>query len=134
MGGKPTFVDRKASPLQLRPNTGGATMSVEVRAALEVDLDALIQLNRVVQSLHAALYPGDFTQEVDPSAVRTFFAARLASPKSAIVIAEADRVPVGYVWLEVQVRPETPFTPRRPRIYVHHIAVAPEARRRGIAA
>ena len=28
-------------------------MSVEVRAALEVDLDALIQLNHVVQNLHA---------------------------------------------------------------------------------
>ena len=108
-------------------------MSVEVRAALEVDLDALIQLNHVVQSLHAVLYPGDFTQMVDPCAVRSFFAARLAGPKSAIGIAEADRVPVGYVWFEVQARPETPFTPPRHRIYVHHIAVAPEARRRGIA-
>jgi hypothetical protein len=71
-------------------------MSVEVRAALEVDLDALIQLNHVVQSLHAVLYPGDFTQMVDPCAVRSFFAARLAGPKSAIGIAEADRVPIGY--------------------------------------
>ena len=108
-------------------------MSVQVRAALNVDLDALIQLNRVVQSLHVALYPGDFTQMVDPCAVRSFFAARLAGPKSAIGIAEADRVPVGYVWFEVQARPETPFTPPRHRVYVHHIAVAPEARRRGIA-
>ena len=109
-------------------------MSVKVRAASDEDLDALIQLNQVVQRLHAALYPGDFTHAVDPSAVRTFFAARLSSPTSAIGIAEADRIPVGYVWFEVQARPETPFTPPRPRIYVHHIAVAPEARRRGIAA
>ena len=108
-------------------------MSVEVRAALEVDLEALIQPNHVVQSLHAALYPGDFTQMVDPCAVRLFFAARLTGPKSAIGIAEADRAPVGYVWFEVQTRPETPFTPPRHRIYVHHIAVAPEARRCGIA-
>ena len=62
-----------------------------------------------------------------------FFAARLASPTSVIGIAQADRVPVGYVWFEVQARPETPFTPPRSRISVHHIAVAPEARRRGIA-
>jgi ribosomal protein S18 acetylase RimI-like enzyme len=108
-------------------------MSVEVRAALVADLDALIRLNHVVQSLHAALYPHDFTHMVDPSAVRSFFAARLAAPKNAIGIAEVDRVPVGYVWFEVQVRPETPFTPPRHRIYVHHIAVVPEARRRGIA-
>jgi ribosomal protein S18 acetylase RimI-like enzyme len=109
-------------------------MSVKVRAASEADLDALVQLNQVVQNLHAVLYPGDFKQVADPSAVRTFFAARLAGSKSAIGIAEADRVPVGYVWFEVQVRPETPFTLPPPRIYVHHISVAPEARRRGIAA
>jgi ribosomal protein S18 acetylase RimI-like enzyme len=133
VGGKPTFVDQNASPLQLRLNAGGASMSVEVRAALDVDLDALIQLNRVVQSLHVALYPGDFTPVVEPPAVSAFFAARLASPTSVIGIAQADRVPVGYVWFEVQARPETPFTPPRSRIYVHHIAVAPEARRRGIA-
>ena len=108
-------------------------MSVEVRAALEIDLDALIQLNHVVQSLHAALYPHDFTQMVNLSAVRSFFATRLAAPKNVIGIAEADRVPVGYVWFEVQARQETPFTPTRHRIYLHHIAVVPEARRRGIA-
>ncbi len=62
-------------------------MSVEVRAALDVDLDALIQLNRVVQSLHVALYPGDFTPVVEPPAVSAFFAARLASPTSMIGIA-----------------------------------------------
>ena len=53
-------------------------MSVEVRAASEADLDALIQLNRLVQNLHAALYPGDFKSVAEPSAVREFFAARLA--------------------------------------------------------
>jgi len=109
-------------------------MSVEVRAASETDFAALIRLNQVVQRLHAELYPGDFKREVDPSAMMTFFAARLADPKSAIGIAKADCVPVGYVWFEVQARPETSLTPPRPRIYVHHISVAPEARRRGIAA
>jgi len=57
----------------------------------------------------------------------------LAAPKSGIGIAEAYGVPIGYVWFEVQARPETPFRPPRPRIYVHHISVAPEVRRRGTA-
>ena len=109
-------------------------MTMEVRAASEADFDALVQLNRVVQRLHAALYPSDFKQEIDPCAVRAFFASRLAAPKSGIGIAEAYGVPIGYVWFEVQAQPETPFRPPRPRIYVHHISVAPEARRRGIAA
>ncbi len=106
-------------------------MSMEVRAASEADFDALVQLNQVVQSLHATLYPGDFKQVADPSAVRAFFASRLAAPKSGIGIAEADGAPIGYVCFEVQAQPETPFSPPRRRIYVHHISVAPDARRRG---
>ena len=108
-------------------------MTMEVRAASEADFDALVQPNQVVQRLHAALYPSDFKQEVDPCAVRAFFASRLAAPKNGIGIAEAYGVPIGYVWFEVQAQPETPFRPPRPRIYVHHISVAPEARRRGTA-
>ncbi|CAN7553881.1 N-acetyltransferase family protein [Mesorhizobium sp. LjRoot246] len=108
-------------------------MSVEVKAASEEDLEALIRLNQVVQDLHAALYPDDFKQATDPLSVRRFFAARLVGPKRKIGIAKANHVPVGYVWFEVQARPETPFTLPRPRIYVHHISVVPDARRRGIA-
>ncbi len=109
-------------------------MVVKVRAVSEDDLDALTQLNNVVQGLHSVLYPEDFKQVTDPSAVRMFFAARLAASMNAIGIAEADGVPVGYVWFAVQNQPETPFTPPRRRMYVHHISVAPDARRRGIAA
>ncbi|WP_287309898.1 GNAT family N-acetyltransferase [Mesorhizobium sp.] len=108
-------------------------MSLEVRAASEADFDALVRLNQVVQCLHAELHPDVFKQAADPSAVRTFFAARLADPKSSIAIAEIDRAPVGYVWFEIQSLPETPFTFHPPRIYVHHISVMPEARRRGVA-
>ena len=108
-------------------------MAVNVRTASAADLSVLIRLNQIVQNLHAALYPEDFKEVADPSAVEAFFAERLIDPKCAIGIAEADGVPVGYVWFELQVRPETPFTPSRQRIYVHHVSVAPEALRRGIA-
>jgi ribosomal protein S18 acetylase RimI-like enzyme len=108
-------------------------MSVVVRAALEADLDALISLNQVVQSLHAALYPRDFKPTIDRSAVKALFAARLAAPESGIGIAEVNRTAVGYVWFEVQARQETAFNPFRARIYVHNISVAPDARRRGVA-
>jgi ribosomal protein S18 acetylase RimI-like enzyme len=109
-------------------------MSLEVRAASEADLDVLVRLNRAVQTWHAAQYPDDFKPIVDPSAVKAFFAHRLDDPKSAIAIAEADRLPIGYVWSELQARPETPFNPSRPRIYIHHVAVLPDARRRGAGA
>ena len=106
-------------------------MSVVARAASDADFDTLIWLNQIVQSIHAALYSSDFKPVIDPLAVRTLFARRLAAPEHVVGIAEADRVPVGYVWFEIQARPETAFNPSRPRIYVHNISVAPEARRQG---
>ena len=93
-------------------------MTLEVRAASDANLDALVRLNWAVQTWHAAQYPDDFKRAADPSAVKAFFALRLDDPKSAIGIAEADRLPVGYVWSEVQPRPETPFNPPRPRTYI----------------
>ena len=106
-------------------------MTLEVRAASDANLDALVRLNRAVQTWHAAQYPDDFKRAADPSAVKAFFALRLDDPKSAIGIAEADRLPVGYVWSEVQPRPK--------RRSIHHgrvptSAVGPDARRRQIGA
>jgi ribosomal protein S18 acetylase RimI-like enzyme len=51
-----------------------------------------------------------------------FFSGRLKAPDCVFGIAEFD----------LQSRPETPFTPARRRLYVHHISVAPAAQRRGI--
>ncbi|MBN8942427.1 MAG: GNAT family N-acetyltransferase [Rhizobiales bacterium] len=108
-------------------------MPAKIRAASQADLDSLVALNQVVQSLHATLYPGDFKAAVDPAALRAYFAARLDGPHAGTAIAEIDAKPVGYVLFDVQVRPETPLTPNRARLYVQHIAVAPEARRCGVA-
>ncbi len=109
-------------------------MAVNVRAVSENDIAALTELNKFVQELHAAFYPGDFKQVTAPSTVREFFSAILAASMNAIAIAEADGVPVGYVWFAVQNQQETLFTLPRRRIYVHHISVAPDARRHGAAA
>jgi ribosomal protein S18 acetylase RimI-like enzyme len=109
-------------------------MQVLVRMATEADLDVLVALNQVVQSLHAALYPEDFGAVVDAAAVRTRFAALLHEPRNELVVAALDGSVVGYVWIERQVRPPSPFYHRRDRIYVHHLAVARDARRHGVAA
>jgi ribosomal protein S18 acetylase RimI-like enzyme len=106
---------------------------MHVRAATETDLEALVDLNAIVQRVHAEFYPDDFKHIADPLAVAAFFKKTLAAPLSAIAIAEANDVAVGYVWLEIQARPETPFTKSLNRVYVHHIAVSPAARRQGAA-
>jgi ribosomal protein S18 acetylase RimI-like enzyme len=105
-------------------------MTILVRAASEADIDTLGELNGFVQGLHARLYPNDFKQTLGANDLRAFFAARLG----AIAVAESDSATVGYVWCEAQNLPETPFTPAKPRVYVHHLSVAPSARRRGVGA
>lgn len=109
-------------------------MSVWVRAATEADLDAMLMLNQGIQRLHADWYPDDFGREIDQHAARSRFAALLTEPRQELAVAEADGAIVGYVWIELQVRPPSPFHDRRDRIYVHHLSVDPRLRRRGVAA
>ena len=59
--------------------------------------------------------------------------AKLALSENHVRLADGDDGPSGYVWFEVQERPETPLTLARKRIYIHHLSVRPTARRRGVA-
>jgi ribosomal protein S18 acetylase RimI-like enzyme len=104
-------------------------MTIVVRIATAADLDALAQLNQVVQSVHAELYPDDFRTTVDAEGLKALLAPRLAN----VIIAEVDSKPVGYIWFEMQTRPASPFSSARQRLYIHHLAVSPDARRRGVA-
>ncbi|MEQ7156447.1 GNAT family N-acetyltransferase [Brevundimonas aurifodinae] len=102
-----------------------------MRSAKTSDLEALIDLNAVVQSLHATLEPAQFLTQADRDGVAALFSATLEKEPDAILVAEIDGALVGYVWLEVQERPATLFSPPRTRAYVHHLAVHEGARRLG---
>jgi ribosomal protein S18 acetylase RimI-like enzyme len=108
-------------------------MSVVTRPAPSSDLGTLTSLNAVVQSLHARLEPEHFVADPEPDEVRSFFATLLKADASHILIAEMDAVPVAYVWFETQNSRPTPFMHARNRLYIHHIAVSENARRRGVA-
>jgi ribosomal protein S18 acetylase RimI-like enzyme len=112
---------------------GEKTMDVLVRTASEADLDTLVALNRVIQSLHADMEPAHFKAEVEDRDVRAFFADRLRIGRNRISLAEAGGRPAGYVWFETQDLPESPFALLRRRIYVHHIGVSASSRRQGVA-
>jgi ribosomal protein S18 acetylase RimI-like enzyme len=104
-------------------------MTIMIREATDADLDALVRLNQIVQSVHAELYPDDFLPTIDADGLRALLAPRLGN----VAIAEMNGEPVGYMWCEVQTRPASPFSPARRRLYVHHLSVAPDARRNGVA-
>ena len=108
-------------------------MPTTVRFASDGDIEELIALNAVVQSLHAVLYPDSFKPAANGEAARAMFAARLASPECRTALAEIDGAPVGYILFEIQARAETAFNPARRRLYVHHLCVVEAMRRRGVA-
>lgn len=104
-------------------------MTIVVRFATPTDLDVIAELNQVVQSVHAELYPDDFRTTVEAGGLKALLTPRLAN----IAIAEIDHVPVGYIWFEIQTRPANPFSPTLRRLYVHHLSVLPDFRRHGVA-
>ena len=68
-------------------------MTIVVRIADEADLDTLVQLNQVVQSVHAELYPDDFYATADADGFKALLAPRLAN----VVIAEVKKATGGDV-------------------------------------
>lgn len=108
-------------------------MPLHIRSATNDDLAILAQLNEPVQSLHAALYPADFKGDVDAANVVSFFERMATKPENSIAIAEQDGVPVGYIWFAISARPENAFKPAQSFVYIHHVSVATNARRRGVA-
>ena len=106
---------------------------IVVRPAVTLDLDALVALNAVVQSLHVQLEPKVFKAEVETSELQAFFAGLLDKAGNGILIAEMSAEPVGYLWYELQERPPTLLTHARRRIYIQHVAVRESARGSGMA-
>lgn len=107
-------------------------MTLTIRPASIADIGAIVMLNREVQQLHADLEPTFFKANTDDSEIGALFAAKLAVAEHQIRLAEIGTEPAGYVWFEVQDRPETPFQLPRKRIYIHHLTVQKTARRSGV--
>ena len=107
-------------------------MKVIIRPASAADANSIALLNEEVQQLHAELEPTFFRADTSHGEVAAFFAAKLSVAEHNIRLAEIEGTPVGYVWFEMQDRPETPFQLARKRIYIHHLSVRKIARRTGV--
>ncbi len=106
-------------------------MAFHLRAASVDDIAVLLRLNAHVQTLHARIEPSFFKAITDPEELATYFAIVLENPDNQVILAEDDTA-LGYIWFQVQLVPETPFTWPRQRTYIYQIAVDEAARRRGV--
>jgi hypothetical protein len=85
-------------------------VTIPIRMASDADIDAIVRLNRDVQQLHAGIEPSFFKSDTDDKEIAAFFAEKLATSGNYIRLADGDDGPNGYVWFEVQERPDTPLT------------------------
>lgn len=93
----------------------------------------LVPLSAVVQALHAAERPDVFHKDAGPDAVAGWFADWLTGESRFALLAEVEGAAVGYLLGEVQTVTETAMNRARVRGFVHHIAVAEDVRRQGVA-
>lgn len=106
---------------------------IDVRPASDGDLAAIVALNEVVQAFHATRHPGFFKADPRPRDVADLLADQVRRPGQRVFLASIRERAVGYVWCEVQDIDATALTHRLRRLFVHHVAVADGARRRGVA-
>lgn len=101
-----------------------------LRRATPDDAATIAALNAHVQGWHAEHYPEAFFPHPDPAALTAHFAARLAEPGTTCLLAGDPAL--GYALCSLQERGLSVFSPPVRRLLIDHIAVAPQARRRGI--
>jgi ribosomal protein S18 acetylase RimI-like enzyme len=100
-----------------------------IRRATAEDAATLAGLNAHVQSWHARAYPEAFHPSPDPGALADWFRNRLADPGTTAFLTGDPAL--GYVLCQLQVREPSLFSPAVRRLLIDHVAVAPEARRKG---
>jgi ribosomal protein S18 acetylase RimI-like enzyme len=103
-----------------------------VRRATAADAEAISALNADVQAVHAHALPWRFKQPGPGTFTPADAAALIAADNRLAFIAEVDGEPAGYAYAEVVRRPETSSHYAHEMVYLHHISVRPEHRRKGV--
>ncbi len=104
---------------------------IQVRPAKPEDAQAISNLNKQVQAIHAAAMPWRFKAPGPDTFPPAEVQSLLSAETTILLLAEAGATPAGYVYAEVVRQPETSLTHAYDVIYVHHISVDAQFRRSG---
>jgi ribosomal protein S18 acetylase RimI-like enzyme len=106
---------------------------VQIRKATHNDIDAIVALSAFVQKQHADALPDLFKAPSTSQQMCDVFRDFLADANSLVLVAGQER-PAGYLWAQFQNRTESWARFGQRILYIQHMAVAPEFRRKGIGA
>ena len=105
---------------------------MNLRFAVEADLERVNALRRQVNDLHVAGKPEVFKPGFPPE-LRDFIHVIFAAPDQWILVAEEDGEILGFAVLHRIVRPETPFMHVRDFLDIDEFCVDEGHRRQGVA-
>ena len=104
---------------------------LQVRFARPGDAARISELNAYVHQLHVDALPGFFKQPSATTFPAEYVLEIMARPDTVMFVVEVgDRV-IGYLYADVTPAMETSSTYTFDRLYIHHIAVLPEAQEHG---
>lgn len=106
---------------------------MNIRNATDADLPEILRLNDQVQKQHADQYPGKFKYPTVTQEMEEFFGRILDSDSNKIIVILKEHKLIGYLWYEIQEKPENAFKNGLKRFYIHHVGVDKESRRSGAA-
>ena len=92
----------------------------------------IVFLNSFVQKTHAEHYPDVFKSLGNHEEVTRFFEFILSEEKNCVLLAYDKNIPVGYLWVAFEQKPENPFKFKQTQAYIHQISVHDQYRRQGI--
>lgn len=98
------------------------------------DIDALVRLNRMIQTDHVAMAPAVYRNDIGDAELKGFWEQHLTKPGSTVAVAIArDDSVAGAVMSELQDKPQSLFAKARRAIHVHQLVVEERQRRSGVA-
>lgn len=104
---------------------------MHIRKASATDLEAIVALSGFVLRQHADALPDLFKVPTESQKARDAFQEFLADSTSLMLLAE-EEVAAGYLWAQFQDRPESWAQLGQRLLYIQHMAIAPQFRRKGV--
>lgn len=106
---------------------------MNIRNAINADLPELLRLNDQAQKQHAEQYPEKFKYPANAEEVKEFLKGLIGSDSNEIMVIFSEKRLIGYLWYEIQEKPENAFKNSLKRFYIHHVCVDENSRRCGAA-
>jgi len=103
-----------------------------LRPATKADLQNIVELSNLVQSLHAENHPKLIKPPSEGSEFSDWFVGVIESPDSIVLVVELSGVVVGYIYAEEVKKPASWVNPSLHFLMLHHIGVDSNFQGRGI--